>query len=190
MIHIPISENRIAQFAAKFEPHNDGYVYYGDNRLGGLPLSTRERDDYIANFAKILRTGNRVTFGWIICAAIGLVVAEEGYSWQSNNWQRAIVFLLPFPWVFWTWWRSKQIVLDEIGRRMPVTPPRSYAAGVVSRVTAFPIALPLMMIGIGVLLLVLQWRYGLAFADISSDTIGGGVIVFGLWILWVKCYAR
>lgn len=38
MMHVPISENRIAQFAAMFEPHNDPYVYYGDRYLGG-PLS-------------------------------------------------------------------------------------------------------------------------------------------------------
>ena len=186
MIHIPVSENRVAQFAALFEAHGDGYVYYGDNRLGGLPLSAQERDRYVTHFANVLRTGNRVMVGWILCAVIAIVVAEEGYGWKSLDWQHYLVFLLPFPWVLWTWWRSRKIVLDEIGRRVPVTPPRTIKAGVISRIAAFPWRLPLMMIGIGTLLLVQQWRYGLASREFGGDLIGIGSISFGAWILWIK----
>ncbi|MEO9133075.1 MAG: hypothetical protein ABI240_17955, partial [Sphingomonas sp.] len=55
-----------------------------------------------------------------------------------------------------------------------------------SRVAAFPMALPLLMIGIGTLLLIQQWRYGLALRDIGGDALGAGIIAFGIWILWVK----
>lgn len=184
-MHIPISENRIAQFAANFEPHNDGYVYYGDRYLGGLPLDADERDGYIENFANVLRNGNRVLFAWVISAAVATVIAEEGYDWQTTSWQRVLVFILPLPWVMWTSWRSRQIVLEGIGRRMPVTPPRTYGAGVASRVAAFPVILPIAMIGIGVVLLVQQWRYGLTSDDIGGDALGVGVIAFGVWALWL-----
>lgn len=186
MIHISTTENRIAQFAALFEPYKDGYVYYGDRWLGGLPLSAKEHDHYIAHFTKVLRTGDRVTFGWVICAAIGLIVAEEGFHRQTENWQRALLFLLPFPWLIWTWWRSKHIVLAEIGRRTPVTPPRTMEEGVMSRVAAFPMALPVMMMAVGAVLLVQQWRYGVAASDTTGDALGVGIITFGAWILWVK----
>ena len=186
MIHIPVSENRIAQFAAKFEPYDDAYVYYGDCHLGGLPVSTDERDYYVHNFARLLRTANWVMYGWVVLAAIGLVVAEEGFGWQVDGWQRALVFTLPLPWGIWMSWRSKHIVLEDIGRRMPVTRPRGYKAGVTSRVAAFPMAVPLMMIGIGTLLLIQQWRYGLVLYDFSGDVLCAGVIAFGLWIIWVQ----
>lgn len=186
MIHIPISENRVAQFAARFEPHGDGYLYYGDSRLGGLPLSAAERDRYVAHFAKVLRAGSRLMVGWVLCAAIGLVVAAEGYGRQTQDWQRAVIFLLPVPWVLWTWRRSTAIVLEDIGRRVAVMPPQSVKAGVRSRVTAFPLEIPVMMIGIGALLLVQQWRYGTALTDVGGDQLGVGVIIFGAWILWIK----
>ena len=186
MIHIPLSENRIAQFAARFEPYQDGYAYYGDNRQGGLPLSAAERDHYLANFIRILRMANLVMIVWVLSAAVALAVAEEGFHQPTENWQRALLFLLPLPWVLWMWRRSTQIVLDEIGRRMPVTPPRSYASGVVFRVAALPTALPVMMLAIGAVLLVQQWRYDLMFTDGLGDALGAGVIGFGVWILRVK----
>ena len=186
MIHVPVSDNRVAQFAALFEPHNDGYVYYGDNQLGGLPLSVQERDHYVTHFANVLRTGNRLMIGWILCVAIGVVVAEEGYGWRTQDWQHYLVFLLPMPWVLWTWRHSRKIVLDEIGRRVPVTPPRTTEAGILSRVSAFPLGFPLTMIGIGGALLVQQWRYGLAFREPGGDLIGIGTIALAIWILWVK----
>lgn len=186
MIHGTISDNRVAQFAALFEVHGDGYVYYGDNKLGGLPLSAQERDHYVTHFANVLRTGNRVMFSWIVCAAIGVVIAEEGYGWHTQDWQRYLVFLLPMPWLLWTWWRSQRIVLDEIGRRIPITPPRTIKAGLISRVAAFPWGLPSLMIGIGALLLVQQWRYGFSSRGVGSELIGISSILFGMWILWIK----
>ena len=186
MIHIPISDNRIAQFSALFEPHGTGYLYYGDARRGRLPLSGQERDYYIAHFAKVLHTGNRIVYGWVICAAIGLMVAKIGFHRATSDWQRTLVFLLPFPWVMWTWWRSKRLVADTIGHRTAVTSPRSYVAGVRSRIAAFPPGLPVMMIAIGALLLVQQWRYGLAFRNMGSDAAGVGVIAFGALLIWMR----
>ncbi|QPC93277.1 hypothetical protein [Mesorhizobium sp. INR15] len=186
MIHIPLSDNRIAQFEARFETYQDGYVYYGDSSLGGLPLSAQERDRYVTNFVTILRRGNRVMLCWIILAAVGLLIAEVEYSHSFARWQQAIVFLMPFPWVLLTWRRSTRLVLDEIGGRTSVTPPRGYLKSIHSRVAAFPPALPLTMIGIGALLLVQLWRYGDARNDISGVALGLGVIGFGIWIFWVK----
>lgn len=190
VIHIPLSDNRIAQFAARFEPYMDGYVYYGDSRLGGLPLSAQERDRYVTNFVSVLRRGNRVILFWIMLAAVGLLIAEEGHYLAFARWQQAIVFLMPLPWVLWSWRRSTRVVLDEIGDRNPVTPPRGYLTGVHSRVAAFPPALPLVMIGIGLLLLIQLWRYGEATTDIGGVALALGVIGFGIWTFWVKRLVR
>jgi hypothetical protein len=185
-MHLSISENQLSQFAALFEPHGEGFAYFGDSARGGLPVSAQERDDYIAQYAKVLRTGERVTVGWALCASVGLVFCEMRMHWLMQDWQRGMALLAPLPWILWTWWRFKQGIVHRIAHRLPISPPRTYAAGVWSRISAFPRSLPLLMIAIGTLLLVQQLRYGLMAVDLVGDVTGVGIIIFGLWTLWVK----
>ena len=181
-----ISGNQIAQFAARFEPHGDGYVYYASAQHGGVPLSADERDYFIAHYVTKLSQSMRVMKGWAIIAGIGLAIADIAYGVVLAEWQMAMIILLPCPWGIGSWWRARQLVYQRIGTRAEVTHARSYYDGVRSRVRAFPTGMVLLMLAVGVGLLIQLYRYGQLASDVSGTVIGIGVILFALWILWIK----
>ena len=187
MIHLPVIENRIAQFAARFELcGKDGWAYHHDRATGGLPVSDEERAALLEGHVRALRLAVRVMYGWLAVAVIGLLIVYIRTGRDVPFWQEALVFLLPFPWAIWHVARAERAPFDLAGRRVPVTRPRTAAEGIRSRVAAFPASVPVMMIGVGALLLVQlvrldQWR-----ESPLEVALGIGVIVFGAWIFLIR----
>ena len=191
MIHLPIAENRIAQFAARFERQPvGGIVWFKNDRSGGLPVSEAEMNDLIARHAAILRGAQRVMRWWLPIAfvlIIALVVATGG---KVSNWWGGALFALPLPWVFHQWWRAERLPVALTRNRRPIAPARGFIEGAGARLAALPLMVPLAMVGIGALLLYQLWRSVHLASEPLSTGIGFGVIVFGLGILGIRFSRR
>ena len=191
MIHLPIVENRIAQFAAKFEPVGDGrWAWFGDNASGGLPVSDAERRALIDSHTQTLKRCNRFAYLWLVLAVVGLATFEISQAIDLPRWQEGLFFVAPLPLVFWRVWRAERAPFELAGRRVPIAPPRSYSAGVRSRLAALPPSVSWTMIAIGALLIVQLARYGHLASDPAGLGLGAFVMVFGAWIIVVRRRAQ
>lgn len=191
IIHLPIVENRIAQFAARFERQPvGGIVWFKNDWSGGLPVSEAEMNDLIARHAAILHRAQRAMRWWLPIAVvliIALVVATGG---EVSNWWGGALFVLPLPWVFYQWWRAHRLPVTLTQGRRPIAPARGLIEGAGARLAALPLMIPLAMIVIGTLLLVQLWRAVHLASEPLSTGIGFGVIVFGLGILGIRVSRR
>lgn len=185
MLHLPIFENRIAQFAAKFAPLPDGnWVFHRNDWEEGWLIGKDELPDLLERHAAIVLRARTVSRWWIGIALVliaALVIVTKG---QVSNWWGGAIMLVPVPWILWELHRADRLPLEA--NRMAVAPPRGLRAGARARMAAFPLGLPLLMIGIGGLLLVQLWRGDSLGSDLTGTGIGLFVTTFGAVILWVK----
>lgn len=185
LLHLPLVENRIAQFGARFERHGAGWLYYGDRLTGGLPVSDAEHSALLAEHAREVRHAARVMAWWLPAAVIACVAWDiaVGASAERESWRYVPVLLLPVPWVVWRWHLADGLADALVGRRVAVTPPRARWRGIQSRVAALPA-------GVGVMLLLVcgllafqsrpwetdQQRLWLAEA-VAGILLGAGLLV-------------
>ena len=185
MIHLPIFENRIAQFAAKFAALPDGnWAFHRNDWEEGWLVRSAELPGLLERHAAIVQRARSVSRWWIGIALVliaGLVIATRG---QVDSWWGGAIMLVPVPWILWELHRADRLPLET--NRMAVAPPRGLKAGARARMAAFPLGLPLLMIAIGGLLLVQLWRGGELASDLTGTGIGLFVVLFGAVILWVK----
>lgn len=185
LLHLPIFENRIAQFGAKFAALPDGnWAFHRTDWEEGWLIPAGELPGLLEQHAGMVRLAQRVTNWWMAIAfglILVLVIATHGRA--DSLWGAAIMGL-PLPWVLWQLYRADRLPLRQ--NRMAVSPPRGLRTGAWARMAAFPLSLPVMMIGIGTLLLVQLWRYGELVSDPVGLATGLFVIAFGGVILWAR----
>lgn len=191
IVHLPIVENRIAQFAARFERHGSEWVYYGDSITGGLPVSDPEHATLLAEHARRLRRGEKIMRWWLPVAVLACAAYELrfGNGDGPQPWRYAPVLLLPLPWVFWEWRRADQLAIELAGRRPSVTPPRSWGASAKSRITALPGSIGVMLFLASALLAVQSrpWERNEQRLWLTEAVIG---MAAGLGLIWMKRRAR
>lgn len=188
MIHLPIIENRIAQFAAQFEPLPDGrYAYFAGDRDDGVPVSAEEYQTLVTDYSRICHQAKRAMLGWLVLA---IVVNVALMIWRGGEelpgWLVTISFILPFPWAVHRIWQAGQAPAELAGRRVPVAPPRGASGGAKSRLAALPISVPLAMTAIGLLLIWRLWADGRLLHDWLMAVYGGAIALFGLVILSLR----
>lgn len=185
MLHLPIFENRIAQFAARFAPLPDGnWAFHRNDWEEGWLVRRDELEGLLSRHAAIVLRARAVSRWWIVIGLVvimALVIATHG---TVNNWWGGAIMLVPLPWIVWELRRADRLPFEQ--NRMAVAPPHGLRSGARARMAAFPLTLPLLMIGIGALLLVQLWRAGSLASDPMGTGIGLFVIGFGVVILWVK----
>jgi hypothetical protein len=184
---IPIVENRIAQFAARFERHGADWVYYGDRLTGGLPISDAEHETLLAEYARRLRRAERVMRWWMPVAII-LCVAWQ-LRFRQGDPPRFLTFapvlLLPLPWVYREWWRADRLATELAGRRFPVTKPRTWQQGARSRLAALPTSIGVMLL-LACAVLAFQsrpWATDEQRLWLAEAVLG---MAGGAWLLWMK----
>ncbi len=185
--HLPILENRLAQFAAKFEAlPQGGYAWHRNDWSDGLPVSAEEHAGLLlAHYAAIQRV-QRVLRWWIPVFLVLIVAAVIATHGTVDNRVGGALAVLPLPWVFWTIGRAERVPLALVKGRHPVRPPRGFAEGAASRLAALPVSVPLMMCGVGALLLGRLWWDGTLLSDLGYAAMGLGVFVFGVVILLLR----
>ncbi|MDE2595318.1 MAG: hypothetical protein KGL44_00420 [Sphingomonadales bacterium] len=191
MLHLPIVENRIAQFAARFAPvPSGGYAWFRNDWSDGLPVSESELTELLASHAMILRRTERAMRWWLGLAfvlVLALVFVRHG---GVSQWWGAALFALPLPWVFLEWVRAERLPVQLTDGRRPVAPARGLREGAEARLAALPVMVPMLMLGIGSLLLWKLWQAGQLASDMTGSGVGIGVSLFGLAILWLKVVRR
>ncbi len=191
IIHLPIAENRVAQFAARFERQPvGGIVWFRNDWSGGLPVTEAEMNDLIVRHAAIVQRTRTAMNWWLVIAfaiAIAVVFARRG---DVPNWWGGALFVLPLPWVFYEWWRAERLPVTLTQGRRPIAPARGLIEGAGARLAALPLMVPLAMVVVGSLLLVQLWRGAHLASDPWATGTGFGVIVFGLGILGLRVSRR
>ena len=187
MLHLPVVENRIAQFAARFEPvAGGGWAWHGDRALGGLPVTDAEYQTLVAAHARVLRLSDRLMLLWVAVAVVGLLGLELGGGIALDRWQQALVFVAPLPLVFWQVWRAERAPSMLAGRRVPVAPSRTARAAMGSRVRALPPSIAWMLVGTGVLLIVQLVRLGQVIRSPGYLVVAIGAIALGGTVFAVR----
>lgn len=185
MLHLPLFENRIAQFAAKFAALPDGnWAFHRNDWEEGWLVRRDELQGLLDRHAAIVLRARTVSRWWIGIALVLIAVLVIGTRGHVDSWWGGAIMLVPVPWILWELHRADRLPLEA--NRMAVAPPRGLRAGARARMAAFPLTLPLLMIGIGGLLLIQLWRGD----GLASDPVGTGVglfmVAFGSFILTRK----
>lgn len=193
-IHLPVVENRIAEYATRFARHGQGWVYHGDARTGGLPVSDGERDWLIAEHARLLRRAERAMRWWLPVAVIGIVgwsiwtgaISRPG---DPDPWTVVPILLLPMPWVAREFWRANRLAEDLAGRRIAVTPPRGRWESASLRIAALPPLVPALLLIVSAALAVQSrpWATGEQRLWLAEALLG---LVAGAGIVWLKRRGR
>jgi len=146
------------QFANRFEPHGDGYVFRANLRAAGIPVSAADRDRFVAEFNRRLSIwAYGGTAGFVVLLTVALfaffLLNPEGEIPEFVSFLLVAaflpVFLVPF---FWLW----NAPARNLRNRLPVDQGRSKAEAT-----------------------------QLAFAQLTWGRLGGALamLAFGLWAL-------
>jgi hypothetical protein len=187
-IHLPIVENRMAQFAAQFEQDGNGWIYYGDRLLGGVSVSEAERTALIAEHTRRLRRTERVLRWWMPIAVVLCVVMQlalHGFYEAPDPWFCAPILLLPMPWVALEWRRADRLAIDLAGRRVAVAPPRGVWHAARLRLAALPLSIGATLSLASIVLVVQTRPWGTSEQHLLlAEGLAG--LAFGAWLLWLK----
>lgn len=190
-LHLPIAENRVNQFAARFEQLSGGdYAWFPSDWEPGRPVTAAEHADLIAEHEAIIaRTQRLLRYWWplAIVLVIALVFAMRG---QVSEWWGTAVFVLPLPWVLWQWRRAERLPYVLTVGRSEAAPARGLPGGITARLRALPLSVPILLVALGIGLLVQLWRGGEMVKHPWMLAEGGWVAIFGLVILAVKAAGR
>ncbi len=149
------ADNRIAQFAARFErlPTGD-WAWFASDRAEGLLVTDAERTSLIEQHAAIVRRVDRLSRWGVAAAFLAVFAVVLANGGRAPGWAGPALFLVPFGWMLWEWHRAERLPRRLTERRLAVAPPRGLRRGMASRLRALPVAIPLAMLGLGSLLLV------------------------------------
>jgi hypothetical protein len=171
-----IVNNRIAQFAARFEAQPDGGVvyYHPSGHYGGLPCTLAEAEQLIQHYAVAQGRSMRWMLLWAICAGLILGVLDASGLWHSTQLEQIAIILAPMPLLFQSWYRASRSPLNLMRERRQVAPPRSRIHAFWVRAHALPPGLFLALWAINGLLIYYYFRdhtpvtAGTAFSVLSA----------------------
>ncbi len=141
MTHLStVSQNRIAQFAARFEMQADGSVvyYHPDRATGGLPCTLAEAEQLIQDYAKNYSRSRQWMTYWAIASGITLGILEASEVWTTTRWMQFLIILAPFPLLIYGGYQAGLAPLRLLGTRLHCSPPRSAESAFWHRVYALP----------------------------------------------------
>lgn len=143
-----VRQNRIAQFAARFEMQQDGSViyYHPDRARGGLPCTVAEAEQLIQDYAKNYSRSRYGMACWAIAAGMTLGILDANEVWLTSRWIQFLIILAPFPLLIYSWRRAGLAPLRLLGTRLHCSPPRSAENAFWHRVSALPGSLFLTML--------------------------------------------
>lgn len=135
-----VSDNRAAQFVARFQEREDGSFLYFHPRgqMGGLPCSRAEAQSLIEEYVQGDHLSLRGVMYWAIASGIVLGLLEASGTLLLPRWGQYAIFLLPFPLMVRSWYHAGQRPLQLLGGRIPAAPPRSATSARHHRLAAFP----------------------------------------------------
>ena len=114
MLHLPIFENRIAQFAARFAPLPDGnWAFHRNDWEEGWLVRRDELEGLLSRHAAIVLRARAVSRWWIVIGLVlimALVIATHG---RVNNWWGGAIMLVPLPWIVWELRRADHLPFDS-----------------------------------------------------------------------------
>jgi hypothetical protein len=149
MIHSElVSQNRIAQFAARFEIQANGSViyYHPDRAYGGLPCTQAECEQLIQEYAANYVLSLRWMQYWAIVSGVMLGILEASGLWIPSRWLQFVIILVPTPIVFYSWYQAGQKPLQLLRGRLRCALPRTVESAFWQRVNALPASLFIMML--------------------------------------------
>ena len=135
-----VTQNRIAQFAARFEMQADGSVVYfhPDRATGGLPCALAEAEQLIQEYAQTYSRTLQWMMYWAIASGVALGLLDASEIWKTTRWMQFPIILAPLPFVLYLWYRAGQKPLKLLGDRLHSAPPRSAESAFWHRVYALP----------------------------------------------------
>lgn len=171
-----ITNNRIAQFAARFEVQPDGDVvyYHPSGHYGGLPCSLAEAEQLIRHYAVAQSRSMRWMLWWAICAGLALGLLDASGLWHTTQLEQMAIILAPMPLLFQSWYRASRAPLVLMRDRREASPPRSTIHAFWVRTQALPLGLFLALWAINGLLIYYYFRdhtpvtAGTAFSVLSA----------------------
>lgn len=149
MIHSElVSQNRIAQFVARFEIQADGSViyYHPDRAYGGLPCTQAECEQLIQEYAANYVLSLRWMQYWAIVSGVMLGILEASGLWIPSRWLQFVIILAPTPIFLYSWYQAGQKPLQLLGGRLRCALPRTVESAFWQRVNALPVSLFVMML--------------------------------------------
>lgn len=143
-----ISQNRTAQFAARFEMQADGSVvyYHPDRATGGLPCTVAEAEQLIQDYAKKHSRSMQWMTYWAIASGVALGILEASEVWATTRWIQFLIILAPFPWVIYSWYQAGLAPLRLLRTRLHCSPPLRAESAFWYRVSALPASLFIAML--------------------------------------------
>lgn len=136
-----VSQNRIAQFAARFEVQADGMVlyYHPGRHSGGIRCTQEECAGMIQAFADTQMRSSRWMLIWVIGAGVLLGILDAGGWWSTDRPEQAAILLAPLPFILQIWYRASRRPLQVLRDRPAWGPPRTVESAFWGRMAAFPI---------------------------------------------------
>lgn len=142
-----VTQNRLAQFAARFEVREDGtLVYFHPDGREGLPCTQAEAAQLIVEFEQTHQRSLRGVVFWVIACGLILGVLEASGVAILPRWGQYAIFLAPFPFVWREWYHAKLRPLLFLEGRVPVAPPRTVSRARHTRFAALPASLMVTML--------------------------------------------
>jgi hypothetical protein len=180
-----VSQNRIAQFAARFEMQTDGSVvyYHPDRATGGLPCTLAEAEQLIEDYAKTCSRSMQWLMYWAIASGIGLGLLDASEIFVTQRSIQYLIILAPFPLMIYSVYQAGLKPLRLLGMRLTCSPPRSSESAFWHRVAALPVGLIIGMLLPSAGLIYYAIDKGWQSLDISSLLIIVSTML--MTVLWL-----
>ncbi|MDD2720163.1 MAG: hypothetical protein PHH47_02495 [Gallionella sp.] len=177
-----INDNRIAQFAARFELQEDGScLYFHPGGHGGLPCSESEANAMIAEFSATQNRSMRSGIYWAIGCGLVLGLLEASQTLVFDRWMQYALILMPFPYILLAWRQASLQPLRHLEGRFPAAPPRSGTEARNSRLAALPPGLFVSMLACDALLAWYAMDTG--WETDSALIVGATLLMASAWLL-------
>lgn len=174
-----VNQNRIAQFAARFEVQPDGMIlyYHPGRHSGGIRCTQAECADMIQAFANTQTRSSRWMLGWVIVAGFALGILEAAGGWSTSRLEQIAILLAPFPLLLQIWYHASRRPLQILHDRPAWGPPRTVESAFWGRVRALPASFFALLWFPNLLLLYYHFFGKDALDATSMATIGAAALL-------------
>lgn len=176
-----VTQNRLAQFAARFEAREDGsLIYFHPDGREGLPCTQAEAAQLIVEFEQTHQRSLRGVVFWVIASGLILGVLEASGMAIVPRWGQYAIFLMPLLVVWREWHHANLRPALFLEGRVAVSPPRTVARARFARLAALPASLIVTMLlpAAGLTYYAAQTGWEVSNALI----VGSSLLLAGAWV--------